>query len=219
MTELEALSSPLPQAAGSDLSDVDEDLLAGMDAAAAADGGVDAARLARGDPVRTPSLRRPWLEPRFVQRSHLEGAIAAAAGGSDDAGFDAVGGEHTRAPVSSLNSSAARENDGSSEPEFVRRSSVPELYQNINLDRSSKARLLARDETVPGLGGIGWGGEDSADTAAPRQTYMDSASKLPQRGMTVDYCIYCYHGTSFLGAEVSAPGDTRGLLMFSVRAS
>ena len=33
----------------------------------------------------------------------------------------------------------------------------------------------------------GWGGEEEEDSSA-----------LPQEGLTVDYCIFCYHGTGIL---------------------
>ena len=207
LAELEALGGAAPllpdgsPVAQSDLSDGDEDMLAGFDAAAVPpplqrSGGVGAA--GRGDrPGSVSSARRPWKEPRFVQRSQEDAAAAAASGSSEF-------GASTSPGAGGGDEGDSGQRSSSSAP---RATSVPELYFNMNLDRASKARLLARGEVPPGIGGniAGWGEVDPALTAATAAEYshgMDSSTRLPQAGISVDYCIFCYHGSAFLGAEV-----------------
>ena len=121
--------------------------------------------------------REPWREPMFVSRSQEP---EKAAEGEDGNEIDI-----SEAPIEGDDSVA------SSAPTFppAPRMSMPELYEKMPLDPVTRILEAARRSSY-----------DSDDDLERER----NGPTPPPQGTGVDYCVFCFHGTSFLRADNSA---------------
>lgn len=134
-----------------------------------------------------PAGRRKdrWREANFIGRSQA-GELGEAENNDDGAWLDDSG----RASGSSRSAPAAPVIPA---PPQV---SMPDLYTHMPQDAVSRV-LAAASARAPGS-------YDADDAELEDEHDGGRGAALPAQGTGVDYCVFCYHGTSFLRPDNTA---------------
>jgi hypothetical protein len=135
--------------------------------------------------------KEAWQQPRFVQRSQAA-APSTQAGAPGGFVFSRRAVERRPAPPA---------------PVVPPRPRMPELYAGLELPPAARVRALAKGAVeAAGYNRRLTAGFDYVDGLGFRQSGSTPADVISRQGISVDYCVFCYHGTHFLQAEVRGKG-------------